>query len=80
MLLPENFRGSDEDAALFIKETASNIIAHGKTKGRKKISADYCISENCGKISITLRDCCETLTLQRSTRRTKTTLPKKYQE
>ncbi len=46
-------------AALFIEETASNIIAHGKTKGRKKVSADYRISVSSGKISITLRDCCE---------------------
>ena len=46
-------------AALFIEETASNIIAHGKTKGRKKVSADYRISISGGKISITLRDCCE---------------------
>ena len=46
-------------AALFIEETASNIITHGKTKGRKKISVDYRISVIGGKISITLRDCCE---------------------
>ena len=46
-------------AALFIEETALNIIAHGKTKGRKKVSADYRISVSGGKISITLRDCCE---------------------
>lgn len=46
-------------AALFVEETASNIIAHGKTKGRKKISADYRISISGGKISITFRDCCE---------------------
>ena len=46
-------------ASLFIEETASNIIAHGKTKGRKKASADYRISISGGKISITFRDCCE---------------------
>ena len=42
-------------AALFIEETASNIIAHGKTKERKEVSADYRISVSCGKISITLQ-------------------------
>ena len=46
-------------AALFIEETASNIITHGKTKGRKKVSADYRFSVSGGKISITLRVCCE---------------------
>ncbi|MBQ6971696.1 MAG: ATP-binding protein [Synergistaceae bacterium] len=46
-------------AALFIEETASNIIAHGKAKGRREASADYRISVSGGKISITLRDCCE---------------------
>lgn len=46
-------------AALFIEETASNIIAHGKAKGRREVSADYRISVSGGKISITLRDCCE---------------------
>ena len=46
-------------AALFIEETASNIIAHGKTKSRKEVRVDYRISVSGGKISITLRDRCE---------------------
>lgn len=45
--------------ALFIEEAAGNIIAHGKPKLFQRLSADYRLSYNSGKICMTLRDCCE---------------------
>jgi anti-sigma regulatory factor (Ser/Thr protein kinase) len=44
--------------ALFVEETAGNIIAHGKPKLWHKLSADYRLSLSGGKICMTLRDCC----------------------
>ena len=53
---------NDRDAklmALFVEETAGNIITHGKPKRRGKLSVDYRLSYNDGKICMALRDCCE---------------------
>lgn len=44
--------------ALFVEETAGNIIAHGKPKRFHRLRADYRLSYSGGKICITLRDCC----------------------
>ena len=44
--------------ALFIEEAAGNIIAHGKPKRFHRLSADYWLSYNSGKICMTLCDCC----------------------
>ena len=44
--------------ALFVEETAGNIIAYGKSKLFHRLSADYRLSYSSGKICMTLRDCC----------------------
>ncbi|MBR4195934.1 MAG: ATP-binding protein [Synergistaceae bacterium] len=44
--------------ALFVEETAGNIIAHGKPKRFHRLRADYRLSYSDGKICMTLRDCC----------------------
>ena len=44
--------------ALFVEETAGNIVAHGKPKLWHKLSVDYRLSLNDGKICMTLRDRC----------------------
>ncbi|MBR1439082.1 MAG: ATP-binding protein [Synergistaceae bacterium] len=56
-----NHGASDKDAklmALFVEETAGNIIFHGKPKRWHEVKADYRLSLNEGKICMTLRDCC----------------------
>ena len=44
--------------ALFIEETAGNIIEHGKPRLFHKLRADYRLSYSSGKICVTLRDYC----------------------
>ena len=44
--------------ALFVEETAGNIIAYGKPKLFHRLSVDYRLSYSNGKICMTLRDCC----------------------
>lgn len=44
--------------ALFVEETAGNIIVHGKPKLWYSLRVDYRLSYNDSKICMTLRDCC----------------------
>ena len=44
--------------SIFVEEMAGNILTHNKPKLWHKLSADYRLSLNGGKICMTLRDCC----------------------
>ena len=46
--------------SLFVEEMAGNIVRHGKARNNASICADYRLYTNNGKISMCLRDYCET--------------------